>query len=106
MSQTPSLTEIASKISQAASTIETYLKTNSLPQPSFAPDAPNGLPYVPEILMAKMQLVELLSDLEILVTGPAEYLSMSCMQVRTLIYPLYPLVADMNCTNRPSTTTT
>jgi hypothetical protein len=80
---TPSLTELASKISAAAATIDTYLKDHNVPATSFETSSPPGLPHVPEVVMAKMQLLEALSDIAILTQGPAEAMTISCMLVRS-----------------------
>jgi 6-hydroxytryprostatin B O-methyltransferase len=75
------LSELALKIQTSAAVIDEYLKTNNLPAPSFDENAPQSLPSAPEVVAAKMELLELLIDMSLLVQGPTETLTLAC-QVR------------------------
>jgi hypothetical protein len=67
-----SLTELAKTILAAAETIDGYIEKNKLPKPSFDPEAPPMLPFVPEVQGPKMQLETALLELQALVGGPAQ----------------------------------
>jgi len=67
-----SLTELAKIVLAAAETIDGYIEKNRLPKPSFDPEAPPILPFVPEVQGAKMQLQTALLELLALVGGPGE----------------------------------
>ena len=81
MSQPATFSELAAKITAAASTIDSYLKANNAPSTSLEVDSPLGLPPAPEVAMAKMELLDLLNDMKILAHGPAETIMLGCMQV-------------------------
>lgn len=81
----PSLTELASKISAAASIIDSYLTKNNIPKPSFNVDGPPGLPNDPEVQTAKMQAHEALMDMKDLLMGPNDLLSAGLVPVRSLL---------------------
>ena len=81
MSSSGSFSELASKISVAATAIDGYLKTHNVPPPSLKEDGPMGLPNAPEVSMAKMQLLELLTDMQILTHGPMEAISLGVQLV-------------------------
>jgi hypothetical protein len=94
MSQTATLSELAAKISVAASTIDNYLKANNVPSTSLKADSPMELPSAPEVAMARMELLDLLNDMKILAQGPAETITFGCLQVRVLsklLSPLFPV---------------
>ena len=80
----PSLTELASKISAAASIIDSYLTKNNIPKPSFNVDSPPTLPNDPEVQTAKMQAQEALMDMKDLLLGPNDLLSIGLIPVRSL----------------------
>jgi hypothetical protein len=81
ISTPPTLSEISLKISGATTIIDRYIKNHNLSTPSLDENGPESLPRAPEVVAAKMQLLELLSDLTLLVQGPAEAMSQS-YQVR------------------------
>jgi len=89
----PSLTELASKISAAASVIDGYLTKNNIPKPSFHVNGPPALPNDPEIQIAKMQAQEALMDMKDLLLGPNDLLSAGIISVRPL--PLAPISHDL-----------
>jgi len=74
-SYSPSLTELASKISAAASVIDGYCTKNSLPQPSFDVNGPAALPNDPEVQVAKMQMQDALTSMTDLLLGPNALMS-------------------------------
>jgi hypothetical protein len=73
MSAELSLSALAGQIAASAKAIEEALKKKGAPLPSFDKDAP-PMPADPEILFAKMQLLDAVHDLRILVNGPEEYI--------------------------------
>jgi hypothetical protein len=81
MSPPGSLSDLASKISAAAASIDSYLQANKLPSTSLNADSPMALPHAPEVNMARIQLVELLTDMQILAYGPTETVAWGCIQV-------------------------
>lgn len=85
----PSLTELASKISAAVSVIDGYLTKNNIPKPSFDVNGPPALPNDPEVQIAKMQAHEALMDMNDLLLGPNDLLSSGLVPVRPL--PLAPI---------------
>jgi hypothetical protein len=84
----PSLTELASKISAAASVIDGNLTKNNLPKPSFDANGPPALPNDPEVQAAKMQMQEALMEMKDLLLGPSDLLTVGLVPVRPL--PLAP----------------
>ena len=74
-SYSPSLTELASKISAAASVIDGYCTKNNLPQPSFDVNGPAALPNDPEVQVAKMQMQDALTSMTDLLLGPNALMS-------------------------------
>lgn len=68
------LVDLATKIGELTATINSYLKENNLPGPSFKKDAPLRLPNAPEVQGARFELVEAALDLYHLAAGPADYL--------------------------------
>jgi hypothetical protein len=82
----PSLTELASKISTAASIIDGYLTENNIPKPSFDVNGPPSLPHEPKVQVAKMQLQEALMNMKDLVFG-LEDLSTGLVPVRPFLIP-------------------
>jgi hypothetical protein len=83
----PSLTELASKISAAASVIDGYLTENDIPKPSFNVNSPTSLPNDPKVQLAKMQMQEALTNMKDLVFGPDDLLSAGIVPVRPLQIP-------------------
>jgi hypothetical protein len=77
----PSLIELASKISAAASVIDDYLTKNNIPKPSFDVNGPTALPNDPKIQIAKMQMQEALMDMKDLLLGPNSLLSSELVPV-------------------------
>jgi hypothetical protein len=88
--ESPTLTGLAAKISAAAVSIESYLKKNNHPAPSFHPDAPSSMPLVPEVQQARYELLSALSDLELLVQGPFDALTIHMVPV-CLLHPYHAL---------------
>jgi hypothetical protein len=71
---TPSLTELAKKISAAATALEAVLKKHNLAQPAFGPDGLDVYPHDPEIQMITAQLGDAVDDLSYLANGPHDAL--------------------------------
>jgi len=66
------LTDLAKTILAQAEAIDFALEKSNFPALSFEPDAPLGLPWTPEILGAKIQLLTALEDLNALAQGPSD----------------------------------
>jgi hypothetical protein len=92
---TPSLTDLVSKMAVAAAAIDSYIQTHNAPAPSFEASGPPGLPHAPEVAIAKLQLLELLADMTLLVQGPTESITLGPMQVSIADPVLDKLNADM-----------
>lgn len=69
----PTLNGLAAAITQAASTISSYIDEHKLPAPSFAEDGPERYPMAPEVQIARLQLMESATDLLHLAMGPESY---------------------------------
>jgi hypothetical protein len=65
--------------------IDSYLKENDLPQPTFDVDSPRELPHDPNVQRARMLLIEKASALANLATGAADHLLWQQMIVRGYI---------------------
>lgn len=97
MSNSSSLTEIASTISANAQLIEEFLNFNGLPQPSFALDGPPGFPVPPSaahIYQAHDLLLDAARKLTDLVRGPVDSLFEVAARV-SIVLPRQPLNANM-----------
>ena len=69
----PTLNGLAATITQAASTISSYLDKHKLPAPSFAEDGLERYPMAPEVQLARLKLLESATDLLHLAMGPESY---------------------------------
>lgn len=76
----PTLNSLAAVITQATSTISSYIDENKLPAPSFAENGPQTYPMAPEVQFARLQLLDAATDLLHLAMGPANY---------SLMYPVF-----------------
>lgn len=76
-----SLGELVALISTHVSTITKFLDANSLPYPSFAANAPAGLPEDATLQGARFALIEAATDLIHLVTGPEDYIKWQSLEV-------------------------
>jgi hypothetical protein len=70
----PTLEGLATTIAELTKALAGQLKDANHPEPSFAADSPSSLPPTPEIQGVRLQLVEALSDLLQLATGPSDYI--------------------------------
>jgi hypothetical protein len=75
------LSELAADIQSQVGIIDSYLKQNNLPQPSFAVDSPSELPLDADVQRARLKLIETSSALANLATGSADHLRWRCMSV-------------------------
>jgi 6-hydroxytryprostatin B O-methyltransferase len=76
-----SLGELVALISTHVSTITKFLDVNSLPHPSFAVNAPAGLPGDANVQRARFALIEAATDLIHLATGPEDYIKLQSLEV-------------------------
>ena len=97
MSNSSSLTEIASTISANAQIIEEFLNSNGLPHPSFALGGPPGFPVPPSathIYQARDLLIDAAIKLTDLARGPVDSLFEVAARVR-IVLPRQPLNANI-----------
>ncbi|KAH7376879.1 S-adenosyl-L-methionine-dependent methyltransferase [Plectosphaerella cucumerina] len=69
------LTALAARIAKSAEVIDSFLKENQLPEPSFEADGPKNFPVTdknPEILAARDELIDCTQELRDLVVGPTD----------------------------------
>jgi hypothetical protein len=76
----PTLNGLAAAITQAASTISSYVDKHNLSAPSFAEDGPESYPLAPEVQSARLELWGAATDLLHLALGPQAY---------SLMYPIF-----------------
>ena len=90
MSSNPSLTELAARISSSATSIDEYLRSKELPNPSFDIDAPIEFPALGEqkIQETRGALLDDCLTLFDLILGPADYF-------RYLIFRVKPVKRDL-----------
>ena len=67
---TPTLSELAAQISSAAAAIDKHLISNNLPPTTFHEGGLLCLPHAAVVDTAKLQLLSLLSDMQLLVHSP------------------------------------
>ncbi|KAF2814831.1 putative O-methyltransferase [Mytilinidion resinicola] len=67
-------TELAAQIASSTAIITEYLKKNGLPEPDFTVNSAGGLPPVPEVQEARMNLIDATSKLRHLALGSDELL--------------------------------
>jgi hypothetical protein len=72
--QAVSLSALADSIATQARAIEDALKKNGVPLPSFGTDTPDEFALDPQLQFARMQLLDAVQDLHILLQNPTEYL--------------------------------
>ncbi|KAK4124827.1 S-adenosyl-L-methionine-dependent methyltransferase [Parathielavia appendiculata] len=64
---------LAQKITKATEKLESYMKTNKLPMPSFDVDAPADFPHLPEdIQESRQEIIHATKELGMLAHGPRE----------------------------------
>lgn len=78
----PSMKDLAERISSQVDTITQSLDSQSLPQPSFRPDAPGAIPEDGQVQAARIALIEAASELILLAQGPIEYIRNEAFVVR------------------------
>lgn len=82
------LTALAARIAKSAEAIESFLKENQLPEPSFEADGPKNFPVTdknPEILAARDELIDCTQELRDLVVGPTDTIKWRTMVVRVYL---------------------
>lgn len=75
------LESLAARVADLTTTLTTALQERNSPQPSFSQDAPDLLSPAPEVQNPRLQLVETLTKMLHLATGPTEYLIQQCLLV-------------------------
>lgn len=75
------LESLAARVVDLTTTLTTALQERNSPQPSFSEDAPEFLSPAPEVQGPRLQLVETLTKMLHLATGPTEYLIQQCLFV-------------------------
>lgn len=70
-----SIVELANTISQNASKIDEYLRSQGLPTPSFAIDAPPIMTLPPLLMRSRDEILEACSELQALTEGPVAHLT-------------------------------
>jgi hypothetical protein len=84
-SKTTSLIELAKTITTETVKLETFLKENGHPIPSFEVDSPMNFPKLPdEIKKSREEVLRATKDLEALVTGPTESIRWMAWNVSSL----------------------
>ncbi|KAH0522998.1 hypothetical protein TsFJ059_008058 [Trichoderma semiorbis] len=73
------LESLAARVVELTTTLTTALQERNSPQPSFSEDAPELLSPAPEVQGPRLQLVETLTKMLHLATGPTEYLIQQCL---------------------------
>lgn len=77
----PSLKTLSSGISANVDKISQILESKSLPQTSFKPDSPKGLPLDEEVQVARQALIDQASKLLHLAMGPEDFIRWSAFGV-------------------------
>jgi hypothetical protein len=80
----PTLSELASTISQHVDALTCTLAKHKLPQPTLDKDGPPtfpGLEEIPELAVARNAVLDAAKELITLVQGPTESLTMSALSV-------------------------
>jgi hypothetical protein len=80
--QSVSLSAIADFIATQARVIEEALKQNGASMPSFGIDTPDQLALDPQLHFTRLQLLDAIQDLQILLQTPIEYLTNEILIVR------------------------
>lgn len=75
------LDSLAAKVAQLTWAITSYLNSEGLPQPSFAPDGPDHYPAAPELTGPRMMLIQSLTDMLHLVRGGRDFIFTQSMSV-------------------------
>ncbi|KAL7943599.1 O-methyltransferase domain-containing protein [Trichoderma barbatum] len=70
---------LAVRVLNLTTALTTALQEHNSPQPSFSRDAPDFLSPAPEVQGPRLQLVETLTKMLHLATGPTEYLIQQCL---------------------------
>ena len=65
---------LGASVASLSKTLASQLEAGHYPKPSFAADGPAAFPPDPEIQEPRLKLIEALSDLLSLATGPLDYL--------------------------------
>ncbi|OAA66910.1 O-methyltransferase, family 2 [Niveomyces insectorum RCEF 264] len=73
----PTLQSLAQKITEATNALASYLAANDLPAPSFDENGPEDHPKAPEFQIVRGQLLDAMTDLHHLVSGPTDYASLT-----------------------------
>ena len=80
----PSMKDLAESINAQVNIITELLNSQSLPHPSFRPDAPSALPEDAQVQAARTALIEAANDLILLAQGPGEYVRNETFVVRMI----------------------
>ncbi|EHK16303.1 uncharacterized protein TRIVIDRAFT_196109 [Trichoderma virens Gv29-8] len=73
------LESLAARVLNLTTVLTTALQERNSPQPSFSQDAPDFLSPAPEVQGPRLQLIETLTKMLHLATGPTEYLLHQCL---------------------------
>ncbi len=93
---------LARKITQATEKLESHMKANNLPLPSFDVDSPADFPSLPEdVQRSRQDIIHATKELSLLAHGPRESVRWGIWEVSAL--QLRPETRDID--NRPSSST-
>lgn len=82
---TSRMVELAQKITKATQELETYMKANNLPMPSFDVDAPADFPTLPEdVQQSRQEIIHATKELGLLAHGPRESIRWGIWEVSAL----------------------
>lgn len=69
----PSLNELAAQVAELTKNFTAYLEKNKIPEPTLEPDSPTSYTGLDgESFVLRQKLLDTISDLSILVSGPSE----------------------------------
>jgi hypothetical protein len=76
---------LAQKITKATEKLESYMKSNKLPMPSFDVDAPADFPHLPEdVQKSRQEIIHATKELGMLAHGPRESVRWGIWEVSSL----------------------
>ena len=87
MQSSPSLTELAKSILEDAQTIDSFLSSHNLPQPSFAADGVKDFPVGTDhadVHAIRHRLIDATKELRDLIIGPKDTIKWMIMNVSNL----------------------
>jgi hypothetical protein len=85
---------LAQQITKATEKLETHMKANNLPMPSFDVDAPADFPTLPEdVQQSRLEIIHATKELGLLAHGPRESIRWGVWEVSACQHPHPPCMA-------------